>query len=498
MHIVHIASEMAPIAKVGGLADVILGLSRELAHQGHQIEIILPKYACIDYNEIHELHVANRDLLSYWNGGWFHNTIWAGTVEGLKVYLIESHTPAHYFGRNRLYGYEDDIERFTYFSRAALEFLLKEKMSPDILHIHEWQTALVGPLYWDLYKELGLTGPRVVFTIHNLEYQGQCSTQDLDRIGLKGIDYLQPHKMQDNHNPELINLMKGGIIYSNAVNTVSPTYAEEIKSSIGGRFLDKTLNQNASKFRGILNGLDYTFWNPATDRYLPAHFSIPARLDPEQEKSIFAIKKQIKTQLRERLSLAYKDCPIVGSITRLVPQKGVELLKHAIFRTLEKGGQFILLGTAPTNHLNEEFQTLKLHFTDNPNVHLELHHHEELAHMIFAGSDMFIVPSIFEPCGLTQLIAMRYGTIPIVRKTGGLADTVFDVDFSEKPFKYRNGYVFDHADATGVNSALDRAIKDWFHQPGRWQQLVLNALTIDFSWNQPAKQYLDMYEKACQ
>lgn len=495
MHIVHIASEMAPLAKVGGLADVLLGLTREQSWKGHDVDIIIPKYDCIDSNEIRDLAIDYLELPSFYQGEWFQNTIWIGWVENLKVYFIEPHHPRHFFNRGCFYGCEDDIERYLYFSRTALEFLYKKELHPDIIHIHDWQTAVVAPLYYDMYQALGFHRPKIVFTIHNIEYQGRCSPADLERIGLNGTALSTPEKLQDPRDPKIVNLLKGGIVYSDFITTVSPNYAKEVQTPIGGRGLDKTLIKFRNKFAGILNGIDYSYWNPEVDRYLPAHYSSREMPANKKDRNTLDKKAYVKKILRERLQLSEDHKPIVGCITRLVPQKGVELIKHALKYTLARGGQFVLLGSAPIPSINAEFHELKMQYADDANVHLILHHQEEMAHMIFAGSDMFIVPSIFEPCGLTQMIALRYGTVPIVRKTGGLADTIFDVDYSNKPFEQTNGYTFDFADAAGIESALSRAFECWFHDPDKWRKLMINDMNIDFSWNIPSNVYLDIYKK---
>jgi starch synthase len=495
MHCIHIASELTSVAKVGGLADVTLGLCRELSWKGHDVDIIIPKYDCMDSSNIRDFEVENPDLLSYYEGEFFHNIVWVGWVENLKVYFIEPHHPKYFFDRGCFYGCDDDIDRYLYFSRAAIEFIFKKQLKPDIIHLHDWQTAIIAVLYQDVYKKLNYTHSKVVFTIHNLEYQGKCSATDLDRIGLAASDYLSPEKLQDPLYPNTINLLKGGIVYSDYVTTVSPNYAKEVLTPLGGRGLDKTLIQYKNKFEGILNGLDYSYWNPEIDRYLPAHFS--SREMPRDKKDHTTLDKKsfVKNCLREKLMLAELHKPIVGCVARLVPQKGVGLIKHALKFTLSKQGQFVLLGSSPIPSISEDFHALKQEFADHPDVHLILHHQEDLAHLIYAGSDMFIVPSIFEPCGLTQIIALKYGSIPIVRKTGGLADTIFDVDYSSKPLDETNGYVFDHADNTGLESALKRAIDCWFHHPDKWRKLVIRAMNMDFSWNAPADQYIDIYRK---
>lgn len=495
MHIVHVASELAPLAKVGGLADVVLGLSRELSWKGYDVDIIIPKYDCLDSEQIRDLGMDTKELMSFYQGEWYSNTVWIGWVENLKVYFIEPHHPRFFFNRGCFYGCEDDIERYLYFSRAAMEFIYKRPLNPDIIHLHDWQTAVIAPLYKDMYSKIGLVKPRTVFTIHNMEYQGKCSAKDLVSIGLDGPSYLLPNKMQDNRQLNLINLLKGGIVYSDFVTTVSPNYAKEVLTKEGGQGLESTLLHYKSKFKGVLNGIDYSYWNPEIDRFLPAHYS--PREIPSSKKDRNTVDKKgfIKKLLREKLNLSEDHRPIIGCIARLVPQKGIDLIKHTMEHIVQKKGQFVLLGSSPIPSISQEFHNLKQKYTDHPHVSLTLHHQEELAHMIYAGSDMLIVPSIFEPCGLTQMIALKYGSVPIVRRTGGLADTIFDVDHSGKPFAQTNGYTFDFPDAAGLDSALDRAIHCWFEDPEKWRNLMINGMNIDFSWNRPADIYLDIYKK---
>lgn len=493
MHIVHIASELAPLAKVGGLADVLLGLSREQSWKGHDVDIIIPKYDCMDSDQIRDMAIDYLDIMSFYQGEWFHNTVWTGWVENIKVYFIDPHHPRHFFNRGCFYGCEDDIERYLYFSRTAMEFLFKSSLSPDIIHIHDWQTAAIAPLYKEMYQPLGYKKPKLVFTIHNLEYQGKCGTRDLDWIGLNGVSLLIPEKLQDTIYPTSINLLKGAMVYSDFFTTVSPSYANEVKTPEGGKGLDKIIIKYEDKFMGILNGIDYSYWNPEIDKYLPAHYSPREMPANKKDRNTLDKKAFIKKTLRQQLLLSEDHKPIVGCITRLVPQKGIELIKHALKYTLTKGGQFLLLGSSPIPAINNEFHELKSHYANHPDVHLMLYHQEEMAHLIYAASDMFIVPSIFEPCGLTQMIALKYGSTPIVRRTGGLADTIFDIDNSEKPLNERNGYTFDVPTPSGIESALSRAIDCWFHDPDKWRKLMINGMNIDFSWNHPADIYLNLY-----
>lgn len=495
MHIVHFASELAPIAKVGGLADVLLGLCRELSWKGHDIDIIIPKYDCMNTNEIRDLSIVVPDFLSYFEGEWHHNTMWMGWVENLKVYFIEPHNARHFFHRGCFYGCEDDVDRYLYFTRAAMDFLVKQQIQPDIIHLHDWQTIAAAPLKKEVFNEKTFSKPSIVFTIHNIEYQGKCRLEDLQKIGLKNPDLASSEKMGDTYDHHLVNLLKGGIVFADFITTVSPSYAQEVLTPEGGRGLEKTLVQYQAKFKGILNGIDYSYWNPEIDRYLPAHFSSREVPNNKKDQNTLDKKAYIKKVVREKFMLSESHKPILGCVTRLVPQKGIELIKHAMKYMLKNNGQFILLGSSPIPSINAEFHDLKHAYDDHPDVHLILHHQEDLAHLIYAASDMFIVPSLFEPCGLTQMIALKYGSIPIVRKTGGLGDTIFDVDYSPKPPEARNGYVFDHPDKTGVESALSRAVDCWFHNPERWRQFIMHAMQIDFSWNLPSDEYLNIYRQ---
>lgn len=495
MHIMHIASELAPLAKVGGLGDVTLGLCRELSWKGHDVDIIIPKYDCMNSNEVRDLTIVHSDLMSFYNGEWYRNVVWTGWVENLRVYFIEPHHPSYFFNRGCFYGCEDDVDRYLYFCRTAIEFLFKKQMKPDIVHLHDWQTAAVATLYTDMYKQLGIGDLKFVYTIHNLEYQGRCSVDNLNKIGLDGSSYLTEDKMLDPIYPDTINLLKGAIVYSNFVTTVSPSYAKEVLTPEGGHGLDKTLVKYKDKFQGILNGIDYSYWNPEIDRYLPVHYSSREMPANKKDRNTLDKKGFIKKICRERFDLSEDHRPIVGCVARLVPQKGIDLIKHALTYCVEKGGQFLLLGSSPIPNIASDFQALKHHYIDHPHVHMILHYQEEMSHLIYAASDMFIVPSLFEPCGLTQMIALKYGAVPIVRRTGGLADTIFDVDNSGRKFEETNGYTFDYPDSAGIESAMNRAFDTWYHHPDIWRKLMINGMNIDYSWNTSSNLYLDIYKR---
>ncbi|GAQ78501.1 starch synthase [Klebsormidium nitens] len=490
MHIVHIAAEMAPVAKVGGLADVVTGLGRALQKKGHLVEFVLPKYDCMDYSRVQDLKVIQMDLESYFDGQMHRNRLWRGIVEGLPVYFIEPHHPGRFFWRNAFYGEADDFKRFTYFCRAALEFIHKAGKKPDVIHCHDWQTALVAPLFWDVYAPRGMDTTQVAFTCHNFEYQGTDAPAALSSAGLDWREYYRPDRMQDNFMLDRINLLKGGIVFSNVVTTVSPTYSREVLGPEGGRGLHPTLLQHRAKFSGVLNGIDNDAWDPATDPLLEFQYSA------ENVDSKYANKYALRQKLGLSTEGDDEGRPLVGCVTRLVPQKGVHLIRHAIYRTLEMGGQFILLGNSPVPSIQRDFEGIARHFDRSPHVRLVLKYDEALSHMIYSASDMFVIPSMFEPCGLTQLIAMRYGAIPIARKTGGLNDSVFDVDDGTVAEHKKNGFCFTATDEAGLNYALDRAFDYYWEQPEFWQKLVQKAMRMDWGWDGPSEEYLALYRKA--
>jgi starch synthase len=485
MYIIMVASECAPVAKVGGLADVVFGLSRELEIRGNDVEIILPKYDCMRYDHIYGLQQVYSDLWVPYYDRSVHCSVFFGFVHGRKCFFIDPHFEKNFFTRGIFYGNNDDTERFAFFSRAALEFMLKSNKHPDIIHCHDWQTGLVPVLLFEVYKYLGMTHPRVCYTLHNLKHQGVTGEFILRETCLNRTEYyFHSDRLRDDSNPFAINLMKGGIVYSNFITTVSPRYAGEIKYSNQGNGLGHTLHVHGGKFGGVLNGIDYDVWNPETDVHIPYNYGIE-NID---------VKYGNKQALRHRLLLRQEYKPLVAYIGRLDSQKGVELIRHAIFYSLERGCQFVLLGSSPDREINNHFWHLRHHLNDHQDCHLEIGYSEELAHLIYAGADMMVIPSLFEPCGLTQLIAMKYGTVPIVRETGGLADTVFDADHAHKPYHERNGYVFQHFNNEGLESALHRAIGMWYTYPQYFRELMKNGMKYDYSWNHPSQHYLNIYD----
>lgn len=485
MKIVQIAAEFAPIAKAGGLGDVLLGLSRELSLQQHSVDIIIPKYSWIDANSFHQLKMEIPDFRCIEKGQNVSNAMWSSVIEDCHVHLLEARHPSGYFHRDGIYGYPDDTPRFLYFCLAAIEYLKLRNEPIDVLHIHDWHAAACALLVKELFKNQ-IQVRSILLTIHNLEYQGRCATHDLNAIGLNGAAYLTPDKLQDPVYPQTINLLKGGLVYADCINTVSPSYAKEMPAlSFGlGEILKKT------KLHGILNGIDAKTWNSATDPALTAQYS-----SDDSIVKIVRAKNAHKNFLQKRFSFQCANRPLLGAITRLAPQKGPQLLCEAVDHVIQSGGAFVLLASTPDPGIRCQFEELKERYRNHPHVLLHYEYDEALAHQIYAALDFILVPSLSEPCGLTQLIALRYGTIPIVRSTGGLKDTIFDCEDSKVLLKQRNGFVFHDPSPAALQSAISRAINLYQTDPATHQTIMRRAMRCDYSWKEPAQKYINLYRK---
>jgi len=480
MHIVQIGAEVAPYAKVGGLADVMMGLSIALQEKGHEVDIFIPKYDCIV--GVKKWTLFKKDAPSFFHGQWHANHLYkAPLTDTLDITAFESTYVADFFNRGAIYGFPDDVDRFLYFSRACLDYLMAQKKVPDIIHIHDWQAAAIAfmirePEFREHFKKT-----KVILTIHNMAYQGWCSDHNLDAVGMKG-----PYTELKLPFSKDVNLLKGGIVFADAVTTVSTTYAREVLTEVGGKGLEKTLQEQGLKFTGVVNGLDYAYWNPAHDTFLAHPYSVQH----------LAGKKKMKQAVQEELGLdTAVDLPLLSTICRLVPQKGVELIRYALEQAENFGMQCVVLGSAPDPKIAAEFVALQKKFQMSKNVRVVLKNEEAFAHRLYAASDLFFVPSIFEPCGLTQMIALRYGAVPVVRKTGGLADTVFDVEYSNRPVEKTNGFVFDTADIGGVDFAVGRAVRLYKENPSLFHALQKQGMQMDNSWNKPADVYLALYNQ---
>ncbi len=449
MHIIHITPELSHCAKIGGLADVVYGLCKQLQREGHTIDIIMPKYDCMLYEELQNITII-------------HENVYSAYLEDLHILLIDDQNG--HFQRHVIYGCQDDSKRFLHFCKQAFNYLLSLRKPPDILHLHDWTTAIIA----SLCKKQVNNPYKTVLTIHNLEYQGICDPKLLLDIGLS-----------PSSSPA--NILAEGIRSADHITTVSPHYLQEIQTPLGGCGLHLLLQEHKHKLSGILNGIDEHFWNPAIDPLIYQTYSTPEG------------KKENRKHLCSLLGLKEKKCPLVISITRIATQKAPELIFYALRKTLALSGQFVLLGAHPSPEYQPILDDLEIEYKNHPDVAIRLHSNERLAHLLFASADMIIIPSLFEPCGLTQMIALKYGTIPLVRATGGLADTVFDIDTAPIPKEKRNGFTFDFADTGGVDWVLERAFTYWKEET--WDQLIHQGLQYNWSFEKPTKEYTSVYKK---
>jgi starch synthase len=487
LFVVMVAPECSPVAQAGGLGDVVAGLSRELEQLGHTVEIVLPRYDCLRDDRITEITLAYEGQVPWYSGA-VACSVWSGRADGHHCHFIEPHSDDHFFRRGHVYGSQDDVARFAFFSKAAMEFLYKTGRRPDVIHCHDWETALVPVLLYEIYQPLGMHDQRACLTIHNFRHQGIANEWVLWATGLLPPQrFLDPTRMHHDGRPDAVNLLKGGIVYSNSVTTVSPRHAWEVRHADQGWGLGDTLHLHGGKFDGILNGLDADTWSPETDACIPQRYAAETLED----------KAANTRHLRRRFGLRKGEGPVVAYVGRLDAQKGVHLIHHALFYTLGLGGQFVVLGASPDPAISNHLQLLDRQLDGHPDVHLELQFNQDLAHLVYAGADILVMPSMFEPCGLVQQIALSYGTVPVVRATGGLIDTVHDRDYSDRPPEERNGFVFEHTDPQALESALWRAIDLWRTDRDEFRTLMLNGMRRDRSWTLPAQEYLEIYEDIC-
>ncbi|NGX49709.1 MAG: Glycogen synthase [Candidatus Anoxychlamydiales bacterium] len=487
MRVVNIAAEMAPIAKVGGLGDVVGGLTSELVRKGIDAIVILPKYKNLKTSFLKDLKVYKKNFQIFEKRRWQKTTIYSAKLNRVQIYLIEDNK--NYFSKPNIYGYKGDVTRFLFFCKTALEFLKSENKKIDILHLHDWHTAIIAPLYKEIYSKDTLNVKKIVLSIHNLGYQGYLKPKDIDNLGFDGSYFLQDKKLKDPNRPKTLNLLKGGIIYSDLIVPVSKGYAKEIMLKENEKNLHKVIEQNKKKIKGIINGIDPKYWDPKTDKFLKHKLSCDLSI-----KKLIDQKKKNKKDLQKYLNLDQLDKPLICSIGRLVPQKGPSLIKASLMTALKNNAQFALLGSVFDKKTTKEFYKLKNDLKNNKNVSILFEHNEKLAHLIFAAADFVMIPSLFEPCGLTQMIAFKYGAVPIVRKTGGLADTVFDLDDRKIIKTKRNGFSFDKFSETQVEKATKRALNFWQMKNQDFYMLVKKNMKLNFSWENSAKKYLKAYK----
>lgn len=484
MKILIATSEATPFAKTGGLADVCGSLPLELANLGHQPTLILPAYQVVreagfdiqPTGVAFNIAIGNKQVA----GSFLKTSLAGGRV---PVYLVDQ---PQYYNRPELYraegrDYKDNCERFVFFCRAVMEAIRLLPLSVDVVHANDWQTGLVPAYLRILYRDTpGYDHIGSLFTIHNMSYQGVFWHWDMLLTGLDW-KYFNWQQMEFFGN---LNLLKTGLTFADRLNTVSPRYAEEIQSAPLGCGLEGVLQQRREVLSGIMNGADYGEWNPAIDRHLPANYGAE---NPLPGKAV------CKAALQSTMGLAVSPrVPLIASIGRLVEQKGLDITAAVMRDWVQSYNvQWVILGTGEANY-QDMLQNLARRFPQKVAVRLEFSN--SLAHQIEAGADIFLMPSRFEPCGLNQLYSLKYGTVPVVRGTGGLADSVTDQSEENLPGRTPTGFVFHDYSALALSEALNRAV-NCYTQPAVWRRLVENGMRQDWSWSQSARQYADLYAK---
>ena len=485
MRILHASAEVSPIAKTGGLGDVVGALPKALAALGHEVVVFMPFYRqARDWFAQRgiELDVAIPATQVTWANWSAEATVLRGTLPdtGIPLYLVANE---HFFNRDQIYsprmdGYDDGVERYAFFCRAVINACEILGLAFDIVHAHDWHAALL-PLYLHsgLRNSASFDGARSVYTIHNLNYQGVAGAERFAVTGLHSR-YFAPDALE--HFGDL-NLMKGGIISADQVTTVSPTYAREIQTAMHGAGLDGVLRSLSFKLTGILNGIDADEWNPATDPHIASHF----------ERGRLSGKNLSKRALLRKLQLRYEaKMPLLAFISRLVDQKGVQLIVPTLAQMLRAGAQAVILGSGEPRY-EDALTQVALQHPDSCRVHIGFD--PGLAHEIYAGADVLLMPSIYEPCGLNQMYALRYGTLPVARMTGGLVDTVRPYDGTN--LGEANGFGFVAVNAGDFYAATWIAMLN-YRELKTWRALQDNGMAADFSWPRSAEHYDFIYRRA--
>jgi starch synthase len=476
MKIAMIASEAVPFAKTGGLADVMGTLTTALENLGHQITLIIPAYRCVLRGEFHVRELPLKISVPISDHHEDAAVLQSTIGKSIAVYLIRAD---RYFDREFLYGvptkdYPDNAQRFAFFNRAALEILRSDPV--DIVHAHDWQAALaIVFLKTQAERYQDTAAAKTLFTIHNLGFQGLFDESHWPYLNLER-KYFTPQFLEFYGK---INLLKGGLIFADKLTTVSPNYAQEIMTKEQGFGLEGVVRQRAADLVGILNGVDYEQWNPWTDPYLQPHHG----------ENNLTVKRNCKKHMRQMLNLPdSNNTPVVAMISRLTPQKGIDLVESAFDRLMERDLQFVLLGSGDAKYA-EFFHAAADRYPDR--VAVRIGFDEKLAHRIEAGADIFLMPSLYEPCGLNQMYSLKYGTIPIVRAVGGLKDTVQEYDPQTES---GTGFVFESYDPETMLDAIDRCLAA-FQDKTAWAELRRRAMSMDYSWDRSAHAYSALYKQ---
>ncbi len=473
MKIAMIASEARPFCKTGGLADVVYSLSKELTIKGKEVMVIMPFYQRVKDTIKTPVKYVDSFFIDM---SWRHQEakVYLTYADGITYYLIEH----WYFDRSSIYGDGDDGERFAFFTLAAIELLARQKKVPDIIHIHDWQPGMLPCVIKESewYRNV-FAKSHFVVTIHNPAFQGM-----LDR-GALGNLYNLPESLFDEGKVRLcdrVSTLKAGIVYSDKVTTVSPNHHEELLTPEGGMHLDGDLRLREWDFCGILNGIDYLEFNPEDDVFIPYPYTV---------KNCLENKRKNKEELLKELHINDYGQPLYSIVSRLTWQKGLDIIFPAIEELANRGCNIIVLGSGERQY-ELEFERLRAQYPDK--IAIYIGYNDALAHRIYAASDFFMMPSLFEPCGLGQMIAQRYGTLPIVRRTGGLKDSVINYDGGNE--KIANGFGFDNYASDDMKYTSIYAF-DAYHNKPLMEQLVKNAMNTDNSWERSAENYLGVYKE---
>ena len=473
--IVFMASESVPFIKTGGLADVVGSLPKCFPKKYFDVRVILPKYACmkpqyqggLKYLTNFNVKVHGRDQYA---------GVFEAEYEGIKFYFVDNEE--HFGGDRPYYGAYEDLEKFALFSKAALSLLEAVDFKPDIIHCHDWQTGLV-PVYLkeEFHNDEFYHGIKTIMTIHNLKFQGAWDVATIQAITELPDKCFVPERLEQNQSA---NYLKGGIVYADAVTTVSSTYAEEIKTPFYGEGLDDLMRKRAKDLRGIVNGIDYDDYNSATDKLIVNKYDV-SNFRKEKIKN--------KTALQKELGLAVdKKAMMIGIVSRLTDQKGFDLIANIMDELCQDNIQLAILGTG-----EEQYENMFRHFAwkYGDRVSANIYYSEQMSHRIYAACDAFLMPSLFEPCGLSQLMSLRYGTVPIVRETGGLKDTVQPYNEFEK---VGTGFSFANYNAHEMLGTVRNAERIYYNKKKEWNKIAEQGMNQDFSWKNSAKQYADMYD----
>lgn len=470
MRIAMAASEAAPFIKTGGLGDVLQALPRELSRlSGNEVCLFLPYYKRIKYGgEIETEYLTSFSISLTWRQQYVGLFRLKSRKKKLKVYFIDNE---YYFCRDGIYGFYDDGERYAYFAKAVLASMDALDYRPDVLHCHDWQTALI-PVYLNAEFRTSFPATRTVFTIHNVEYQGKVGSDFFGEVlGLD--DYWRGICAYDG----CVNFMKAAIVTADLVTTVSENYAKELRYPYYAHGLSGILAAKGSSLQGITNGIDVDVFDPATDTALVRPFSAES----------FADKKENKRALQKELGLAESDAPILAMVSRLAGHKGIDILCYILRRLLERELQLVVLGTGEAK-FEHALQQVAVDYPEKMSVNLMFN--PAFANRIYAGADIYLMPSKSEPCGLSQLIAMHYGTVPVVNETGGLKDTVLPYDPTTGEGR---GFTFKSYNGDDFLGAIDRALDVYYNDRPAWDRLAQSDMQLDFSWKLPAQKYMQLY-----